>query len=229
MQCIVNGNNLAPPAPLSKAIYAFIYVRKLFRAMRLHEPLNDVLGSSVRVKVLRTLTTGPERGLSTPAIASRAGTSIVQSLKALDRLFRTGVVVKERVGKTFVWHLDLRHALGSLSWQLFQKEGELLRRIRDEIRETMQGIDPVRAAVFGSAASGAEVLGSDLDLFVEVRNDSEKREVRRRLSELGAKLLLEFGIAMNDVVVTVREAEIMPNQEFIREVQETGVPVSEDW
>ncbi len=229
MPCILNGYNLGSRTPLSKRIYAFIYVRKLFRTMRLHQPLDDVLGSSVRVKVLRTLTTGPERGLSTPAIASRAGTSIVQALAALDRLFRTGVVAKERIGKTFVWHLDVRHALGSLSWQLFQKEGELLRRIRDEIRETMQGIDPVRAAVFGSAASRAEGLSSDLDLFVEVRNDSEKRQVRRRLSELGARLLLEFGIALNDVVVTVREAAIMPNQEFIREVRETGVPVSEDW
>jgi hypothetical protein len=82
----------------------------------------------------------------------------------LQRLERHGLIDVMEAGSSNLYSLNRDHVATPAVLALVDLRGQLFKRISDEISKW--SIQPVAAAVFGSAARGDGDLKSDIDLFI---------------------------------------------------------------
>jgi DNA-binding IclR family transcriptional regulator len=80
----------------------------VFPNMRFHNPLDDVLGNGIRVRVLRVLHSSRSQGLTGRELSRRAKASASQTIDALAVLDRAGLVYRETAGSSLEITSSLR-------------------------------------------------------------------------------------------------------------------------
>ena len=120
--------------------------------------------STLDAEVLLTLagTTSPMTGNQVCRVAGKGSLRGVQLV--LQRLERHGLIDVMEAGSSNLYSLNRDHVAAPAVLALIDLRGQLFRRISDEISKW--SIQPVAAAVFGSAARGDGGLESDIDLFI---------------------------------------------------------------
>lgn len=120
--------------------------------------------STLDAEVLLTLagTTSPMTGNQVRRVAGKGSLRGVQLV--LQRLERHGLIDVMEAGSSNLYSLNRDHVAAPAVLALIDLRGQLFRRISDEISKWP--IQPVAAAVFGSAARGDGGLESDIDLFI---------------------------------------------------------------
>ena len=114
--------------------------------------------------ILRTLA-----ARSTPATAAQIYRITGQGTeagvrRAIERLAGHGVVVSEQVGDRVVYSLNYDHVLETSIRALLRAQDELPRRLRRELGDW--SIQPVSAALYGSAARRDGDADSDVDILL---------------------------------------------------------------
>jgi predicted nucleotidyltransferase len=121
--------------------------------------LSNLLVKTTHQKVLALFLAGPSRRLYGSEISREAGISIGQTSKILRDLLQTGVIEKERKGKTEL------HALAELTpeLRLYKTLNTVL-----NIAPLTNRFKPLskRVVLFGSCSQGTNTEESDLDLLV---------------------------------------------------------------
>ncbi len=84
--------------------------------------------------------------------------------RSLDRLAGQGIVRATIIGRTQVYELNHDHLAAQVAFALAGLRSELWRRLREEMRGWT--VQPLYAAVFGSAARGDGDEASDIDLLL---------------------------------------------------------------
>ena len=177
--------------------------------MRLHQPLDDVLGSESKIRVLRFFCRkgGEWNGRR---VAAELAMNPVTTHKALRELHQATILDFRKVGSNFIYSLrDNHYLVRKLLRPLFQHEAGAQERLVQLLR---QGFDArlwsevVTVAIYGSVARRQERPTSDIDLLVLVKSEEAKRDVRQALDRLWEAVTNEFGNALAPYVNTVREA-----------------------
>ena len=120
--------------------------------------------STLDAEVLLTLagTTLPMTGNQVRRVAGKGSLRGVQLV--LQRLERHGLIDVMEAGSSNLYSLNRHHLATPAVLALVDLRGQLFRRISNEMSKW--SIQPVAAAVFGSAARGDGGLESDIDLFI---------------------------------------------------------------
>ena len=136
--------------------------------MRIHEPLNDLFATGSHVRVLRALDGLPGgAGVSGRELARRAGVSAPTAREALASMVDQGIVHVTRSLGTAAYRLNPHHVLVALVRELFARERSAGADLDRDLSEAVRRIGGVQAAyVFGSAARGDMLPGSDIDIAV---------------------------------------------------------------
>lgn len=139
--------------------------------MRLHEPLDDLFATGSHVRVLRALDGLPgNAGVSGRELARRAGVSAPTAREALASMVDQGIVRVTRSLGTAAYRLNPDHVLVALVRDLFARERAAGAELDRDLSEAVRRIGDVEAAyVFGSAARGDMLPGSDIDIAVVSR------------------------------------------------------------
>jgi len=195
--------------------------------MRYHEPLDDILGNRVQVKLIRVLvrTKGSFTGRE---LARLIGYSQNQTRLALEELERNGVVVRQSAGRSYLYSADNENILIKDFLEAgFGLEDALLDRMAGVYLEEV-GRDLVSVVLFGSVAKGEEKPESDIDLVVVVRDKADLKVVEDRVAEASAKVTRRFGNQATAIVARKSDYERKTGQKrgFWREVAETGVKLN---
>lgn len=178
--------------------------------MRLHQPLDTICDSPVKVRLLRFLC---QKGgeWTGRRLAAALGLNPVTAHKALRRLHEATVLDLRRAGNSFVYSLRDDHDLvRTLLRPLFERESRTLPRVAELIRRAIGPKDRaaiVTVAIYGSVARGQERPTSDLDLFILVPSRSAKAVAQRVVDRLWEPLTRTFGNAPALYVATVREMQ----------------------
>ncbi len=183
-------------------------------------PLDDLLGTRTKVRLLRALMP-LDRPVSGREAARLAGVSHI-ALKALEELASAGILNQGEATGQHLYTINRRHHLAPVIEQLFDAERRLTSAIFDRLRETMGGVGSVESAtVFGSAARGEAGPGSDLDVLVVVRGPKAREEVHLALAEPAPGLFTDFGVRLSPVVITLDRFRQQrdDNDPFIGEVR----------
>ena len=194
--------------------------------MRYHEPLNEILGNRVQVKLLRVLvrTKGSFTGRE---LARLIGYSQNQTRLALEELERNGLIVRQSAGRSYLYTADNENILiTELLEAGFRLEDALLDRLAAVYLEEV-GRDLVSVVLFGSVAKGEEKPESDIDLVVVVRDKADLEVVEDRVAEASVKVTRRFGNQATAMVAKKSDYErkIRQKKGFWREVAETGVRI----
>lgn len=190
-------------------------------------PLDEALGTRTSVRLLRCLTLSSKRELSGRELASLAGVSPTRAHLSLCRLEGLGLVTRRAVGRSDAWRWVGESALGALLQQTFVREKGLRSSLFQEVRRELEKLGVRRATVFGSFARGEEDPRSDLDLYVETRNEEMARSVREALLDLRLRLSLKYGVHLSALVYSPRQVRSPPNPALMENIRREGRPILE--
>jgi len=195
--------------------------------MRYHEPLNEILGNKVQVKLLRVLVR-TKSSFTGRELARLIGHSQNQTRLALEELERNGLVVWQSAGRSHLYSADKDNIIiTDLLEAGFRLEDNLLNQLAAGFFEEV-GKDLVSVVLFGSVAKGEEKPDSDVDLVVVVRDKVDLKSIEDLVAEASVKVAQRFGNQTTAIVVKKSDYEQKMKQKkgFWREVAKTGVKLS---
>jgi predicted nucleotidyltransferase/biotin operon repressor len=193
--------------------------------MRFHRPLTQVLGSPIRVDLLRELARGNGLPLSGRELARRVSASPSQVNRHLQGLKSQGLVISRTLGRVHSWSLAPEHALTSSLRKLFDDEPAPFAQMRERLEATIRSLPVERAILFGSIARGDEQPESDIDVFVETRGETEKEVVADALSRASLDFAIRFGNPLSSLVLTRAQVRSRTNPELLASIDREGLPL----
>lgn len=174
--------------------------------MKWHAPLDDILSSKLKVRILRLLFL--TRGLYTGReVARLAGYSPTHTIAALKELERIGAVNRRHAGNADLYSLNERSALvsGVLS-PIFTWEQDIFDQLANLYLKEL-GDDLLAVEIFGSVARGEEREQSDVDLLIVIRDSADKAEVEEKVAQASVEAASIFGNHFSPITVTKKELD----------------------
>lgn len=176
--------------------------------MRLRTPLDDILISPNRVKILRILIS-PGLELSGREIAAEARINHAGCARALRDLAAIGILRMRKTGKAHLYSVRRQNRLVERGLnRLFLAERELFDAAINYLRSRC-GKHVVAAVLFGSYARGEERADSDLDIFFAVGDQEDAEWLAGTMDGLSGDFDARFGVHLNSYVKTLEEARAM--------------------
>jgi predicted nucleotidyltransferase len=193
------------------------------RKAMLFNPLDDLLGTTTKVRLLRALVP-LNRPVSGREAARLAGVSHI-ALRALEELGSAGILNQGEATGQHLFTFNRRHHLAPVIEHLFDHERHYTSTIFARLGEAIEAADSVESAmIFGSSARGEAGPGSDLDVLVVVKGQKAREGVHSALVDLAPGLSTEFGVRLSPIVITLEQfrQQNKENDPFISEIQRDG-------
>jgi predicted nucleotidyltransferase len=166
-----------------------------------YDPLDFILSSPARVRVLRALLP-LTRPVSGREAARLAGVS-PRVIERLDDLVESGILIRREGAGQHLYTVNEEHALYPALSGLFREEDRWSEDLSEALLEVLNPLRPAAVASIGSTARGEAGPGSDFDLLVLVENQGAAEDAHEALAAAAPRLQLRFGIALSPVVSTV--------------------------
>ena len=168
-------------------------------------PLDRIFSASSHLPILRALQYSRE-GMSGRAIAREAFINHQACAVAVKNLEALGILRRQGSGKTQLIRLNFEnHLVKNSLLPLLRQEREFSKKVKNEIAETFKG-DALAITLFGSAARGQDMPGSDIDALLLV-DESRKKNILNRATAYSAVFIRQYGVRLSPVVMTIAEAK----------------------
>ncbi len=191
--------------------------------MRLHNVLEDLLSSTARLRVLRVIARFPDRTWTGRELATAAGSSPPQTLKALKQFERLGIVWRTTAGRAHLWRLVPEHVLVEPLRSLFSFESKLPALFREELRAALKNLPLRKVALFGSVARGTESDDSDVDIFVELGGSASEEEIQTALTPITLRFIRRYGAVLSPLIYSKETARRPPSPALMTAIDREGV------
>jgi predicted nucleotidyltransferase len=176
--------------------------------MRVHNPLDKILNTELKIKILRFLCK-TEAEWSGRQIAQEIKVSPAACHNALRELNNERALLFRSVGRSNLYRLNKENLIISdLLKPLYERESKIPNEIYEGIVRNISSLvinDIVSIAVFGSVKKRKERPTSDIDLLVLVKNPETKREAEEDFSKVNEKIMSRFGNTVSPYIQTVKE------------------------
>lgn len=191
----------------------------------LRSPMDGILGSRTKVKLLRALMP-LSRPVSLREAARLAGTSAAGALGAMEHLTAMGVTERREASGQHLYTVNRDSYLFGVLSGLFAAEDARRQALFQALRDAL-GPMAKAAAVFGSRARGDDRPDSDLDLLVVIEDESGEEGVWEHLVELQPKVQREFGLRLSPVVLGLERLRERAREgdPFVEAVAAEGIPI----
>jgi len=178
------------------------------------EPLDLLLGTSLRVRVLRALDEANDvRRASDLARLTRVDPTALQ--RTLAPLVESGLVERIGKGRGAVYRLKGKHPFASSLRELFAVERERKHAIPRAVEEWAEHTDPIPLAVwlFGSVARHEDNFGSDVDIAVVAPGpDALPQHTNEPVPEVARQRSDDLGESLRDALRPIADAmALSPN------------------
>jgi predicted nucleotidyltransferase len=177
--------------------------------MRLNKPINKILNSETKIKVLRLFcSVGGESTGRQIAKLLKVGPSPVQI--ALADLYNEGILERKSFGKAYAYSLNSKNWLVESSLKpMFRAEAEYQAQLWAKMRQHLEGSDLggqiLSVSLFGSVLSGQDRPTSDIDLLVIFKEGVEKQAIEDLFIDMNRGIIEETGLSLDAHVYSVSE------------------------
>ena len=176
--------------------------------MILHKYLEIVLGSVVKIKILRTMFRFPEKTFTGRELASLikdvSHMAVANSIKDLEDI---SLIDRRYHGNSNLFKLNKESYLFSILESLFKSEENTVNELKKQILNKIHDVDMV--VLFGSIAKKQEHMDSDIDLLVVTKN---KRKIRLQFEEKMFKIIRIFGNVLSVILLNPEEFKRTKNK-----------------
>ncbi len=149
--------------------------------MRIHNYLEDLLGSKTKIAVLRVLFRYPSKRFTGRELARlTAGASKSSTLRIIKDLEASDVVRTEYHGKTLLLSLNRKHILSKDLTRLFGEERKAFGKVMERLKHMIPAAVEC-CLIFGSVARGEEEGSSDVDILLIVPDSQTKHRLEGQL------------------------------------------------
>lgn len=172
--------------------------------MKFQEPLDDILSSRIKVRILR-LFSRTRGSYSGREVARLIGYSHNPTIQALKELEAQGLLNRRSIGASHEYTLNEEHLLVSdVLLDAFQTERNALLEIARIFQEQM-GKDFEEAVIFGSVARGDERLDSDVDILIIISDRADTGALEDKVSKATSLAMAATGNPVSPVMVSRSE------------------------
>jgi len=175
--------------------------------MVFHKPLLAVLDSKTKQKIVGFLLKH-EALMSEREIAAVSGVSHMSINRLMRELAEMNFVHFVRTGRAHLWRVNRTsyafHVLSGL-FKALSPEGGPLEDLKQTIRDNLPLPSIESLILFGSIARGTERFDSDIDLYVQVKDESKKQEIEQAVERLVLLCLERYGNPLSPYVLTQKE------------------------
>src|SRR3972149_3723212 len=113
--------------------------------MQFHNLIEGLLGSKVKVKVLRTLWRYREKEFTIRELAKFLGISHMGINKVLDELEKTNAITVRTLGRSYAFKLNANSYAANIVERTFELEHQALSELKDTIKRKKES--PIKQAV----------------------------------------------------------------------------------
>jgi len=195
--------------------------------MRLGASLDGLLGTESKIRVLRALFLYPEGTFTGRQLAGIAGLNHASAHNALRALAASGLVTTRTAGTSHIFSLNSRNHLHGALKNLFESERNAresaIGLLKAALRKSGRRQGLVFASIFGSVARRTEKSGSDIDLFIVVKKETDKEGVREILVKVEDGILEKFGNKLNPQIATLAELHAISGKQILEEIRKDGL------
>ena len=188
--------------------------------MLFHNYVETLLGSKVKIKVLRTLWRYKEKEFTIRELAKFLGVSHTGVKKALDDLDRANVIRIRTLGRSSAFKLNANSFGASVVEKVFGMEGSALSELRDMVRRRLESPLVISAALFGSVVEGSETPRSDIDVLVVTDQRGKVEEV---IVDLQKDVSERFGNSISAYYVSEGDLKKKRSQPPVKQALENHV------
>lgn len=188
--------------------------------MLFHRYLEMLLGSKVKVKVLRTLWKHKEKEFTIRELGSFLKISHMGIRKVLADLERANAVKIRAVGRSHTIKLNRESYAVAIVEKIFKLEEETTGELLKMLEKRLHMPEVESAALFGSVARGEESPLSDIDVFILA---DEKEKVEKVVSQLRREVSLKFGNALAPYYLSEDEFAKKKSTPTVREILRSHV------
>lgn len=185
--------------------------------------LDVLLGSKVKVKILRALFRFETKAFTSRELAEHIKVSHTAVLKSLGNLQGMNIIKIESHGKSNLIELNKESCLYNELKRLFGFELETIGRLKEKIKRILPKAKSI--ALFGSIAIKKEELNSDIDVLIISHDKIKINEIIAKNQELFSKL---FGNVMSAYVMTEDEFKKKKDTPFIRDMLKNHILIKGD-
>jgi len=182
--------------------------------------LETLLGSKVKVKILRALFRFQTKTFTSRELASNIKVSHTAVLKSLGDLQGMNIIKIESHGTSNLITLNKdSHLIADLN-RLFNSETGTLQHLKDELRKILPQAKSI--ALFGSVAAKKEKLNSDIDVLI-ITNDKGKAAgmIAKKQEEFSKK----FGNVISAYIMTKNEFNRKRNTDLVKSILENHIMI----
>src|SRR3989339_1735877 len=186
----------------------------------------DILKSKTKIKIVEFLFRH-EASMSEREIASIIKVSHMSINRIMPELANINFVECVRIGKTNLWKVNRNsYAYKTLS-KLLKSVSDIESPMQDLEQTILQGLSRnliKKIILFGSIAKRVEDAGSDIDLFILVRNSKDKNKLELEIEKLSSKCYDLYGNRLAPYILTENEYNKKKELNVIKEA-EKGIQI----
>lgn len=185
--------------------------------MQFRDFAENLLGSKIKIKLLRRLLSD-ETIISEREMAKLVGASPGAVNTILKEFHTMNLVSPLRVGNSTVWQLNKESYayLFILDFQNKIKSSPFLELKTDISAWLFFGVQ--KMAIFGSISNGSDLPSSDIDLFVLVDGEKERKIALKIMVDLANRCIRKYGNKLSPVILTVADYKSSKNKKLLEEI-----------
>lgn len=189
--------------------------------MIFHKSLLTVLNSKTKQKIVGFLLKH-EALMSEREIAAVSGVSHMSINRIMRELAGINFVHFVRAGRAHLWRINRSsyafQILSGLFNTLAQKTAPL-----EDLKRTILDKLPLpfveNLILFGSIAMGTERFDSDIDLYIQVKDESKKQEIEQAIEGLVLFCLERYGNPLSPYILTEKEWKVRKNLKLAEQIK----------
>ena len=191
--------------------------------MKINIYLEELLGSKVKIKILRALAKFETKSFTSRELAKSIKVSHTAVIKSLDDLKGINVVGVVHPGTSNIIKLNKESYLTDIIMDLFNYERMTLISLKKDIAKGIKTAKKI--ALFGSIAEKKEKLNSDIDILIIAKN---KEEIMKLIAEKQNKFSKKFGNIISAYILTENEFKKNKNTDLIKNIIKRHIMIKGD-
>jgi predicted nucleotidyltransferase len=166
------------------------------------------VGSRSKVKILRVLFRFPDSEFTGEDLARKASVSKPIAHSSLSQLVEENVVARRVAGRAYLYRLLSDSYSTRLVERLFRDQDSPLEELARLVKKKLGSARVVSVILYGSVARSGEGPASDIDLYVIVGREADRRQVELLVSKLNRLIISRFGNRLSAMIQTAEESRV---------------------
>jgi len=173
----------------------------------------------IELKIVDLLARNPERKFTINEIAKSLNEYYSNVHRTISKLIKDNVIIKEKVGKSYLCSINLRNEKSFALIQLseierrnnFYNSNKEIKVILEDLVETLKSIDPISIILFGSYAKGSASRESDIDILLISKT-------KPRVDKIAKEMYAKYGKEINLIAISLNDFKKQKDKALIKEI-----------